>query len=690
LRRQIDEHNYRYYVLDDPMVPDAEYDRLFRELEELERAHPELIVPESPTQRVGKAPARAFREIAHEVPMLSLSNAFSEEEVRDFDERVRRLLDTDAEVAYYAEPKLDGVAVSLRYEAGGFVHAVTRGDGSVGEDITANVRTIDSVPLALRGSRYPRILDVRGEVIMSRDGFASLNQAAGAAGEKTFMNPRNAAAGSLRQLDPRVTAARPLEIYFHSYGRTEAWQIPATHGEFMEQLREWGLRPTPHAELVTGVSGCLRFHASLLKQRDRLPYEIDGAVYKVDRFEQQRVLGYVARAPRWALAHKFPAREEMTLLRDVEFQVGRTGTLTPVARLEPVFVGGVTVSNATLHNMDEVDRKDVRIGDTVVVRRAGDVIPEVVRVVIQRRPKKGTRRVKLPARCPECDSEVLRVAGEAAARCTGGLFCPAQRREAIRHFASRRAMNIDGLGEVIVDELVDRQLLKTVADIYRLEAHRAELVEWEGLGEKSVDKLLGAIERSKNTTLARLLFALGIRDVGESTAADLARSFGSLKTLQRAAAEYGEAAERILKEQDAKPTAVQRALEALRLREVPNIGHVVASHIAGFFREAHNLAVLDDLHELGVRWEEGTGTAAGPKPLAGKVFVLTGGLSVMSRDEAKDRLQQLGARVSGSVSKKTDYVVAGADPGSKLERAAELGVTVLDEAGFLELLGRAR
>jgi len=687
LRRQIDEHNFRYYVEDDPSIPDAEYDRLFRELTDLEAAHPDLISPESPTQRVGGTPTGAFSEIRHETPMLSLNNAFSEEELRDFDQRVRKGLDTAAEVSYFAEPKMDGVAVSLRYENGGLVHAATRGDGTVGEDITANVRTIRSVPLRLRGAGHPRVLDVRGEIIITRKGFEVFNRAAATTGEKPFINPRNAAAGSLRQLDPAVTAARPLEIYFHSFGSAEGGALPARHGEFMQRLRDWGLRTTPHARIVSGAGGCLEYYAGMLRRRESLPYEIDGVVYKVDRFDQQRQLGYVARAPRWAIAHKFPAQEEMTLLRDVEFQVGRTGTLTPVARLEPIFVGGVTVSNATLHNMDEVERKDVRIGDTVIVRRAGDVIPEVVRVVPERRPKKGARKVKLPAHCPVCGSEVQRVESEAAARCTGGLFCGAQRKEAIRHFSSRRAMNIEGLGEVIVNELVDEKFLETVADIYRLHGHRERLVERDGMGEKSVDKLLEAIERSKHTTLARLLFALGIRDVGESTAADLARFFGGLEELQEAAIAYGEAVEKLALE-ELKPAELQRRHESLRLHQVPNIGHVVASHVAGFFHEKHNRDVLRELRELGVRWDEGAGTAAGPKPLAGKTFVLTGGLVAMSRDEARDRLQLLGARVAGSVSKKTDYVVAGADPGSKLEQAVALGVPVLGEAEFLELLAK--
>jgi DNA ligase (NAD+) len=687
LRRELDEHNYRYYVLDDPAIPDAEYDRLFRELADLEARHPELVTPDSATQRVGRTPAGGFGEVRHESPMLSLNNAFTEQELREFDLRVRRGLDTEALVGYFAEPKMDGVAVSLRYEHGSFARAATRGDGTVGEDITANVRTIQSVPLKLRGTGFPQVLDVRGEVIITRAGFETFNRAAAQSGDKPFINPRNAAAGSLRQLDAAVTAARPLEIYFHSFGSAEGGMVPDRHSAFMKLLREWGLRTTPHARIVDGADGCLAYYAEMQRRRDALPWEIDGVVYKVDRFDQQRQLGWVARAPRWAIAHKFPAQEELTLLQDVEFQVGRTGTLTPVARLEPVFVGGVTVSNATLHNMDELERKDVRIGDTVIVRRAGDVIPEVVRVVLERRPRHGIRKVKLPAQCPVCGSDVQRVAGEAAARCTGGLFCAAQRKEALRHFASRRAMNIEGLGDVLVDRLVEQQLLDTVADIYRLQRHRDQLVDWDGLGEKSVDKLFGAIDASKQTTLPRLLFALGIRDVGESTAADLARFFGGLDEIQEAAIEYGREMQRLAGAAGLTAAQMQRKLEELRLRQVPNIGHVVACHLAGFFAEAHNRDVLRELRELGVRWQESRGAVQGPKPLAGKVFVLTGGLAAMSRDEAKDRLLLLGARVAGSVSKKTDYVVAGADPGSKLDRAVELGVAVLDEAQFLSLIG---
>lgn len=679
LRREIEEHNYRYYVLNDPSVPDAEYDRLLRELEELEAAHPELATPDSPTRRVGAPPAREFRAVRHEVPMLSLSNAFSDEEVQDFDRRVRKGLglDTGEEVDYYAEPKIDGVAVSLRYENGRFVRAATRGDGTTGEDITENVRTIHSVPLQLRGKGHPPLLEVRAEVFMTRRGFERLNREAAERGEKTFLNPRNAAAGSLRQLDPRVTARRPLEIFVHGFAGTEP--LAARHSETLAQLREWGLRVAPESRLVHGVKGCLAYYAEIGERRNRLAYDIDGVVYKVDRFDFQRELGFVARAPRWAIAHKFPAQEEMTVVRDVEFNVGRTGALTPVARLEPVFVGGVTVSNATLHNMDEIERKDVRIGDTVIVRRAGDVIPEVVKVVPERRPP-GARKVRLPSRCPECGSDVVRIQGEAVARCTGGLYCPAQRKESIRHFASRRALDIEGLGEVLVNQLVDRDLLRTVADIFRLKEHREELITWEGLGEKSVDKLLGAIDAAKHTTLARLLYALGIRDVGEATARDLAAHFGSLDALRQAAVDYGKALEQ----------GDRKALRDQALLAVDGVGHEVASRIAAFFGEAHNLDVIRELERLGVRWAESEGRAADAAgPLAGKTFVLTGTLESMGRDEARDLLISLGAKVTGSVSKKTDYVVVGADPGSKLDKANELGVPTLDEAAFLALVGKS-
>lgn len=676
LRQTLAGHNHSYYVLDDPQIPDAEYDRLFHELEQLEAEFPDLITADSPTQRVGANARREFAEVNHEVPMLSLGNAFAASDIEEFDRRVRNALDTEQPVEYFAEPKLDGLAVSLRYANGRLVQAATRGDGATGEDVTANVRTIKSVPLTLQGKNYPALLDVRGEVFMSKQGFNRMNASLAEQGVKTFVNPRNAAAGSLRQLDPHITASRPLEIYFHSFGRAEGGQLPDRQSELMTQLRDWGLRVAPETRRVKGAAGCLKYYQELGRKREQLKYEIDGVVYKVDRFDQQRVLGFVSRAPRWAIAHKFPAQEELTVLRAVEFQVGRTGALTPVARLEPVFVGGVTVSNATLHNMDEIERKDVHIGDTVYIRRAGDVIPEVVRVLPEHRPKNAAR-IELPAACPVCGSHIVREPGEAVARCTGGLICAAQRKEALKHFASRRAMDIDGLGSVLIEQLVDDDLLHTPADIYRLPDHKAALIRREGLGEKSVDKLLAAIAASKVTTLPRFLFALGIRDVGETTAADLAEYFGDLEALKQAALDYHKAMIDGLAEKD---------LKVLPLQQVANVGHVIASKIADFFSEPHNTRIIDELLALGVQWQKSVGTAAGPKPLNGKIFVLTGSLNHMTRDEAKVHIQQRGGKVTGSVSKKTDYVVAGVDPGSKLDKAQQLGVAVLDEAAFLQLL----
>lgn len=658
LRAQIEHHNYRYYVLDDPEVPDAEFDRLMQRLQRLEAEHPELITPDSPTQRVGGSPLGEFGEVRHEVPMLSLDNAFDDSSVRDFDRRVRDRLEGITSVDYFAEPKLDGLAVSLRYEKGVLVQAATRGDGRRGEDVTANVRTIDSVPLRLRGKNPPAVLDVRGEVFMTRAGFEAMNREAERRGEKVFVNPRNAAAGSLRQLDPKVTASRPLEIYFHSFGRAEGASLPQRHSEIMLLLREWGLRTCPEAETVSGVEGCLAYYARLSEKRDSLAYEIDGVVYKVNELRYQRELGFVARAPRWAIAHKFPAQEEITTLRDVEFQVGRTGALTPVARLEPVFVGGVTVSNATLHNMDEVERLRLRKGDRVIVRRAGDVIPQVVKVVAEGWERRRGSRIRVPARCPVCGSEVVRQAGEAAARCTGGLYCAAQRKEAIKHFASRRALDIEGLGDKLVDQLVEEEWVHSPADLYRLTAE--QLTGLERMGEKSAANLVAALEKSRDTTLPRFLYALGIREVGEATARAVAGHFGSLEKLQEA--------------------------DAAALEQVPDVGPVVAGHIAAFFHEKHNREVIAQLRKAGVQWPDMEATGGGPKPLEGKTFVLTGTLSGMTRDEARARILQRGGKVTGSVSKKTDYVVAGDSPGSKLKKAEELGVTVLDESGLLELL----
>lgn len=661
LRVLIDEHNYRYYVLDDPAIADAEYDALFRELQALESAHPELVVPGSPTQRVGGAPVPAFGTLRHEQPMLSLDNAFTEEEVRAFDRRVRERLGTAADVAYSAEPKLDGLAINLVYEGGQLVHAATRGDGFVGEDVTHNVRTIRAVPVRLRGDRPPGRVEVRGEVYMPRAGFAALNARLAAEGGKPFVNPRNAAAGSLRQLDPRVTATRPLALFAYGIGSHSGAALPDAHSGILELLRDWGLPVSPEVARVVGIDACLEYQRRLGERRGALPYEVDGVVYKVDSSAQQALLGYVARAPRFAVAHKFPAEEQMTVVEAVEFQVGRTGALTPVARLRPVFVGGVTVSNATLHNMDELARKDVRPGDAVVIRRAGDVIPEVVRVLAERRPP-GTLPVRLPDRCPVCGSEVLRPEGEAIARCAGGLACAAQRREALRHFAARRALDIQGLGTQLVEQLVARDLVTDPADLFALDG--PTLAGLERLGERSAAKLVAAIAASRETTLDRFLYALGIPEVGDSTARVLARHFGSL---------------------DALVAADEAALTA-----VPDIGPVVAGRITAFFRQPRNLAVIARLRSAGVHWPEAApaaaGTAAAAGPVAGRTFVLTGTLPNLARDEARERIEAAGGKVAGSVSKRTDYVVAGADPGSKLDRAAALGIAVLDESGLLGLL----
>ncbi|HEY4366037.1 MAG TPA: NAD-dependent DNA ligase LigA [Steroidobacteraceae bacterium] len=662
LRAQIDQNNYRYYVLDAPEISDAAYDRLMQELQKLEAAHPQLVTADSPTQRVGAIAVGELAEVMHTTPMLSLDNAFTEEDLVNFDRRVRERLEDVASIEYAAEPKLDGLAVSFRYESGKLKLAATRGDGMRGEDVTHNVRTIKAVPLQLRG-KVPEVLEVRGEVFMRIAGFKAMNERALERGEKTFVNPRNAAAGSLRQLDPRLTASRPLDAFFYALGEVSGWKVPPRHSEVLEQLREWGLKVSPLVKVVEGAAGCLEYYREVGKQRPTLPYEIDGVVYKVNKLSQQRELGFVSRAPRWAIAHKFPAHEENTVVRDVEFQVGRTGALTPVARLEPTFVGGVTVSNATLHNMDEVRRKDVRIGDTVVIRRAGDVIPEIVKVILEKRPD-DARAVELPAKCPVCGSDVEQVEGEAVARCSGGLICAAQRKEALRHFASRRAMDIDGLGAKIIDQLVDHPdeaiRVHSPADLYRLTSD--QLAGLERMAEKSAANLHAALEHSKHPALARFLYALGIRDVGEATAAALAAHFGSM-------------------------TALEKADEAA-IQQVPDVGPVVAAHVYHFLQQPRNRKVIEELRQRGVRWQEHEPRAsAGEGVLTGKTFVLTGSLESMSRDQAADRIVALGGKVSGSVSKKTSYVVAGAEPGSKLAKAQELGVEVLDEAGLLKLLG---
>jgi len=655
LRTEILEHNYRYYVLDDPEIPDSEYDRLLRELQELEAANPALITSDSPTQRVGAEPLPAFTQVTHVVPMLSLNNGFSEAEIEEFEQRIKDNLELKS-VEFCAEPKLDGLAISLRYEMGHLVLCATRGDGSTGEDVTHNVRTIQSVPLTLRGKQIPDILEVRGEVFMPKKGFDELNQRQADAGEKTFANPRNAAAGSLRQLDSRITAERPLAIYLYGLGEVSDGVKFENHFDMLQGLRKFGLPISSEVKLVKGAKGCLSYYEKIQTRRNALPYEIDGVVYKVNDFQLQQRMGFVSRAPRWAIAHKFPAQEEMTKVLDIDVQVGRTGAITPVARLEPVFVGGVTVTNATLHNQDELERKDVRVGDTVIIRRAGDVIPQIVGVVTSKRPK-GTRKFKLPNKCPVCQSAVFRVEGEAVTRCSGGLYCPAQQKEAIKHFTSRRAMDIDGLGDKLVEQFFEEKLISNIADIFHLKFD--DLVQLERMGKKSVENLLEAIEKCKTTTLPRFIYSLGIREVGEATALSLANYFGELDKVQ---------------------SADQETLES-----VPDVGPIVAAHIVSFFQQPHNQEIIDQLLAAGIHWP--THAVSNQKQTLEKMtFVLTGTLSDMSRSEAKAELQALGAKVSGSVSKKTHYVIAGSDPGSKVTKAEKLGVKVLDETEFKQLL----
>jgi DNA ligase (NAD+) len=659
LREQINYHNYRYYVLDNPEIPDAEFDKLFRELQSLEEQHPELITPDSPTQRVGAAPLKEFGEVKHVVPMLSLANAFSEEELQGFGKRIGDMLTLKDpnDIEFTAEPKLDGLAISLRYENGKFVQAATRGDGVTGEDVTQNVRTIHSVPLQLVGKAYPDVLEVRGEVFMSKDGFYALNKKQQQAGAKTFANPRNAAAGSLRQLDSSITATRPLEFFAYGVGDVRGGKLAGTQSEILEQLKNWGVRVSPEVDTVKGIKGCIKYYDDISQRREQLGYEIDGVVYKVNALTQQEELGFVSRAPRWAIAHKFPAQEALTKIKAIDVQVGRTGILTPVARLEPVEVGGVTVTNATLHNQDEIQRLDARVGDTVVIYRAGDVIPKVASVVKERRPKR-TVLFKMPNKCPECHSDVERVEGEAATRCTGGLACPAQRKNTIKHFNSRRAMDIDGVGDKLVDQLVDKGLVEDAADQYSLT--KKQLADLERMADKSADNVLDALEKSKQTTLARFIYALGIRDVGEATAQNLAQYFGDL---------------------DAVMTTDEEALQ-----DVPDIGPIVASHIVKFFKQKHNKQVIKKLLKAGVHWPAVEQAHKADSQLAGKTFVITGTLESMKRNELKDKLQSLGAKVTGSVSKKTDYVVVGADPGSKYDKAQKLGVEILDEEQVLRLI----
>lgn len=657
LREQLTEYNHRYYVLDDPIVSDAQYDQLFRELEKLEHDYPALASSISPTQRVGATPSSAFAEVLHPVPMLSLGNAFAEEEVADFDRRVRERLEVE-QVDYCAETKLDGLAISLRYVAGDLVRAATRGDGERGEDVTANARTIRAIPLRLMGSAPPPVLEVRGEVYMTDAGFAALNEAQAARGEKSFANPRNAAAGGLRQLDPRITATRPLTMYCYGLGEVDGVAVPERHSEMLAMLAKYGFRVSPETRVVRGVEGCLAYYRDISARRAGLGYAIDGVVYKVDRVAEQITMGFVSRAPRWAVAHKFPAEEALTRVEDIEVQVGRTGAITPVARLEPVHVGGVTVTNATLHNFDEIERKDIRIGDEVVVRRAGDVIPQVLRVVLERRPA-GSEPYAAPAECPACGAPVERPEGEVVARCTAGRNCSAQKKEVIRHFASRRALDIEGLGDKLVDQLVDVGLVDTAADLFGLSV--ADVESLERMAEKSATNLVNAIEKSATTTLPRMLYALGINDVGESTAQALAMHFGTLEALKQAG------------EED--------------LVAVPDVGPIVAGHVHQYFVDEHNQQLLAALQKAGVNWPDIELEEPGEQPLAGKTVVLTGTLSTMPRGDAKARLQALGAKVTGSVSKKTDLVVAGAEAGSKLAKAESLGIEVIDEDGFRALIG---
>ena len=658
LREQIRHHNHRYYVLDDPLIPDSEYDRLLRRLQELEFAHPELVSADSPTQRVGAEPLGAFVAVRHEIPMLSLDNVFSEDELRAFDRRVRERLGDEASVDYCCEPKLDGVAVSLLYEHGVLVRAATRGDGTTGEDITANVRTIASVALRLPVVAPPQRLEVRGEVYMPHQGFEAMNRRAAERGEKTFVNPRNAAAGSLRQLDARITATRPLEFCAYGLGVLTGGAAPGTQSGTLAWLRELGVRTSGESGVARGVEECLAYYARMQQRRASLRYDIDGIVFKVDSVALQQRLGFVSRAPRWAVAHKFPAQEQTTTLLGVEFQVGRTGAITPVARLAPVFVGGVTVSNATLHNMDEVRRLGLMVGDTVIVRRAGDVIPQVVRVLEEQRAPHA-RAIALPVNCPVCGSPVEQGEGEAVARCSGGLVCAAQQKETIRHFASRRALDIEGLGEKLIEQLVDQGVVRNVADIYALD--EATLAGLERMGEKSARKLLTAIARSKLTTFDRFLYGLGMREVGEATALALARHFGTLEALLAADAEG--------------------------LQQVPDVGPVVAGHVVAFFAVPENRALIGRLLEAGIAWPavEKPGASA---PLAGKTVVLTGTLEAMTREEAGERLARLGAKVAGSVSARTHIVIAGPGAGSKLARAEALGIEVWDEAQLLDFLSR--
>lgn len=658
LKESLHYHAVRYYVEDNPEIPDAEYDRLMRELLEIEAQHPDLVTVDSPSQRVGGKPLSEFSQVTHEVPMLSLDNAFDDSELDSFHKRAQDRIGGESIKQYCCEPKLDGLAVSLLYENGILVQAATRGDGTTGENITENVRTINAIPLKLRGDDWPARLEVRGEVFMPKAGFEKLNELARQKGEKVFVNPRNAAAGSLRQLDSRITASRPLSFYAYSVGVVQGADLAASHYERFLQIKSWGLPMCPETKRVDSLADVKTYYQDILQRRDALPYEIDGVVIKIDDIAVQERLGFVARAPRWAIAYKFPAQEEITTLNEVEFQVGRTGAITPVAKLEPVFVGGVTVSNATLHNADEIERLQVKIGDQVVIRRAGDVIPQVVSVIKERRPETA-RDIIFPTQCPVCGSHVERIEGEAVTRCTGGLVCQAQRKQALKHFVSRKALDVDGLGDKVIEQLVDREMVETPADLFKLSA--GVLTVLERMGPKSAQNIVNALEKSKLTTLPRFLYSLGIREVGEATAANLAQHFKSLEAIQAATEE--------------------------QLIAVQDIGVVVAKHITTFFEEEQNQAVVQDLLVQGIHWPEVSAPEQGAElPLEGKTVVLTGTLSQLGRTEAKEVLQSLGAKVTGSVSKKTDILFAGENAGSKLTKAQELGIEIKTEQDLLELI----
>jgi DNA ligase (NAD+) len=657
LRQQLRHHEYLYHVLDQPQIPDSEYDRLLNQLKQFEGEHPELITPDSPTQRVGAKPLAGFQQITHELPMLSLDNAFSDEDFYAFERRIQERLGSDQPLTFCCEPKLDGLAVSILYLNGVLTQAATRGDGTTGEDITNNIRTIRNIPLQLLTNHPPARLEVRGEVFMSHQAFEQLNQDALQHGQKTFANPRNAAAGSLRQLDPKITRQRQLSLNAYSIGISEGVELPTTHYERLQWLKSIGIPINAEIRLCHGSQEALQFYQDIGEKRNSLGYDIDGTVLKINEISLQQRLGFVAKAPRWAIAYKFPAQEQLTVLNDVEFQVGRTGAITPVAKLDPVLVAGVTVSNATLHNGDEIERLGVAIGDTVIIRRAGDVIPQITGILLERRPA-DAKPIIFPENCPVCGSTIVRIDGEAVARCTGGLFCDAQRKEALKHFVSRKAMDIDGVGDKLIEQLVDRELLHTPADLFRLD--KITLMRLERMGEKSAQNALNSLEKSKKTTLARFIFALGIRDVGEATALNLANYFKTLEAIRNADQE--------------------------QLKEVQDIGEVVAMRVYLFWQEAHNVSVVEDLLAQGIHWDAIEQQEISDNPLKGKSVVLTGTLTKMSRDQAKAYLQQLGCKVSGSVSSKTDYLIAGEKAGSKLSKAQELGIQVLSEDEFLTLV----